>query len=431
MNIVETCHEDIPMEQRSTRPRKLAVGHHSNNMLFDTNCNALAIVCPDSVSDILPNAPNTPTETNEDVSQNHERDSVVWENTVLQQIQRLIKKVQISDSLADYIRKEILSGPDVNANAGLQTRRKSCFSFNNDSHRQTTRRQSIAGLQQTKSKSLPRTNCNNIDIFDYMPLPQRRRQSDTRRSTVVQDQGTRSSAVSHHGVRRSSVVHPGGNVAGHSGRRNSVSTFSGSRSSLSRAYQHSAMPSFRRIKNMNEHFVSMPINGIPQRRRSIVNPPCVPVTKIYSVQKRLHKIYNRKSRRLDRAEVIIADVRKAFKELRKDEGGDTSASEDGNKSNFETVNGSNSEIVDENSNPCEVSDTFTANTEGSESKIKKELITEVMTEDMRDNISEYDNEHASVTRRRMSIQVRSWELSRRIRQRRRQNRKGFTESNLI
>lgn len=421
MNIVETCHQDIPMEQRSTRTRKLAVGHHSNSMLFDTNFNTETLTCLDNVSDSLPNAPNTPIETNENTSQSHERDSVVWENTVLQQIQSLIKKVQISDSLADYISKEILSEPDVNANVGPQTRRKSCFSFNNDIHHQTTRRQSVAALQQTKSKSVPRTNCNNIGLTDYMPLSQRRRRIDYRRSSVVQDEGT-----------RSSVVHPsGGHDACHSGRRNSISTFSGQRSSLARAYQHSAMPSILRMKNMNDHFVSMPINTTPQRRRSSVNPPCFPVTKISSVQKRLHKIYNRRRRRLDRAEIIIADVRKAFKKLRKDDGSGTSASEDGTKSNFETANGSDAEIVDENSNPYEVSDTFTRNTDEVEYEINNECVTEVVAEDTHDNVSDDDNEPVSVTRRRTSIQVRSWELSRRIRQRRRQNRKGFTESSVI
>ncbi|XP_053385013.1 uncharacterized protein LOC123536415 [Mercenaria mercenaria] len=430
MNIVanDVQEKQIEIDQSTPRRRKLAVAHHNNGMIFDANGNTHQIQRLDSVSETVPDVPSHWTEKDE--NENEERNSALWEHSVLQQIQSLMRNVQVSESLADYINKEILNGTDINANVGHRTRRKSCFSFNNETHSQTSRRQSVANLYQNKSKSLPRTNINNGALNDAR---KGRRSSvvhsnGRRISNAGQSQGRRGSVVNQHGGRRCSVVHSNVQITSSSSRRNSVAHLSRRRSSLAHAYQHSAMSSLRKMSSVNDNFVEVPINAVPQRRRSSVKPPCFPVTKISSVQKRLHRIYNRRRRRQDRAEVKMSDVRRAFKGLKNENYAETSESDDNATNNNECSSGTEQTVSDEDGDVCKeqtISPIVAKETESELNAVNAK--GDIVGECVIDNVDEAKPN----PRRKTSIQVRSWELSRKLRQRRREKRKGFTESDLI
>lgn len=441
MDVIENCPHTDENENVAPRKRKLAVSHHSNNMMlqFDPNGNTRTFVRLSSLSEDQTNNSDEQEIADDTVEdETVSRDSILWENTVLQQIQSLIKNVQVSDSLADCISRELLQTngrSDMNANIGPKTRRNSCFNLTSNGHVQRTRRQSVTAIHQQKSQSLPRRKISSAGIDNGFPRSRRASVTNMngRRSSIVHGSGRRQS-ISNQSVsrRRSSIAHP--NIAGSmsrpDGRRNSMVHCYNRRGSLAHAYQNSAMPSVRRKSAFsNDNVVSGLINPSLQRRRSSVKPPCFPVTKIASVQKRINKIYRRR-RRQDRAEVNIADVRKAFKCIRRRENGeesDSKCSDSGTISKHESEN----EYVDENSNICDDGD---GNINGT--NLRSEYNAEnnennVTSEAVEDTPEEKDIDEKSTPRRKTSIQVRSWELSRRLRQRRREKRKGFTESQLI
>ncbi|XP_060557075.1 uncharacterized protein LOC132717600 [Ruditapes philippinarum] len=423
--------DDFQEKQIEPRRRKLAVAHQNNIILIDANGNSKPLQRLNSVSETTPDVSSQWID--EEPNEVQDRSSVVWENSVLQQIQSLIKNVQVSESLAEYINKEILNEDDVNANIGPKSRRKSCFTLSNDIHSNTSRRQSVASICQNKSKSLPRTNLNDEMFNHFKQVNQRRRSSvahpnGRRVSNAGQNQSRRSSVVQYSGGRRrSSVWNPVVQNQGPSCRRSSVTQINRRRSSLAHAYQHGAVPTFRRMSSVNDNELPVPINAISQRRRSSVKPPCFPVTKISSVQKRLHRIYNKRRRRQDRAEVKMSDVRKAFKGLKNEEYSGGSGSEDNTiNDNDNLTSSTENEVSDENRDMCDEEIISPKQVTGSEA----ELNNTGTTEDINDNIAHSDEPKPN-PRRKTSIQVRSWELSRRLRQRRREKRKGFTESDLI
>ena len=427
MNAVADNFQEKQMEPRR---RKIAVAHQNNSIILDANGNSNPLQRLDSVSDVTHDV--TSQWIDEEPNDVQDRSSVVWENSVLQQIQSLIRNVQVSESLSEYLNKEILNEADVNANMGPRTRRKSCFSLSNDIHSHTSRRQSVASIYQNKSKSLPRTNLNDGMFNHFKQAAQSRRSSvahsnGRRVSNAGLSQGRRNSVVNYNGgSRKSSVVNPNIQNQGQNCRRNSVAHISRRRSSLAHAYQHGAMPTFRRMSSVNDNEVSVPLNVISQRRRSSVKPPCFPVTKISSVQKRLHRIYNKRRRRQDRAEVKMSDVRKAFKGLKNEQYSEASDSEDNVINNNNVSSGSEQDVSDESKDTCNEEIITPQKITGSEA----ELNNACAVDDNNESLVQSDEPKPN-PRRKTSIQVRSWELSRRLRQRRREKRKGFTESDLI
>lgn len=425
MNKVENQQTNDKADSSAIRTRKLAIGHHANSLLFDANGNT-TFPCLDSVSEIQQTSSGKPYLTDE--NDNLNRSSKMWENDVLQQIQTLIKNVHVSESLADFINKEILNVEDLNANNDYPRRRKSCFNFNNEHHIQPSRRQSVTAFCQNKSKSLPRTIVNKNGFNDSRQPFQGRRNSvfadnGRRLSNAGQTRHRRCSVASQFAGRRGSVSQS----TGQTNRRNSVANYGRRRSSLAHAYQHSAMQPFRRMSNVNGELLPMETGEASQRRRSSVKPPCFPVTKISSVQKRLHAIYNRRRRRHERREINVADVKKAFKGLKEGETTDSSESnEETHSSKNNSMNECDSELSDKNrDNNKEETCVTIGNT------AECALNADHVTKGIADSLDDKENELKPNPRRKTSIQVRSWELSRKLRQRRREKRKGFTESVLI
>ncbi|KAL4224760.1 hypothetical protein ACF0H5_015457 [Mactra antiquata] len=444
MEIIEDRGQPEINENHLPRRRKMAVAHHNNFMLqCDTNGNTRTFTRLSSLTENESNNISDGNPTSDTENENNSRDSVLWESVVLQQIQSLIKNVQVSDSLGECINRELLLNDiqsDVNANIGPKFRRKSCYNLSNNSHIQATRRQSVTSIHQQKSKSLPRClgNSNVSGIDNFSNTFGGRRASVTnmngRKTSIVRGSSRRQSVTSQTGVRRrSSVTRPNFacTTTGSKFRRNSLAHGVTRTESLARAYQNSIMPSIRR-KSMssNENTVHSFANAPLQRRRSSVKPACFPVTKISSVQKRINKIYRRR-RRQDRAEVNIADVRKAFKGIRNENDDDKSDSHNSDGSNVSKPESEN-EYFDENSNICTEKDERTG-----DASVSAEQQTDNSTENtgcivinktMKETSDDLEN---PTPKRKTSIQVRAWELSRRLRQRRREKRKGFTESPLI
>lgn len=352
---------------------------------------------------------------------------------VLNHLHSLIKNVQISDSLVDYINREVLGMEDANANFENRTRRKSCFTISStlgniaEHTGSRTRRQSVAN----KANSLPRRKLSGAGLNER--FHQNSSVNSQRRSSVVHgNTGRRNSQVTAPRSRRSSVHHFDGHLASgqFGGRRNSVANSNmHRRSSLAHAYQNSAMPKLRRMSSVQNVLDNTPNCAYPQRRRSSIKAPCFPVTKIASVQKRLNKKYQRRKRN-ERAHVNITDVKSAFREIRKSE--NFGASDSGTNSDV-----NNDDNRDENCNvyvdfqdtDITVEDIDVAYVEDTVEKSVAGTTKAMQTFD--DETFEAAPGEVPAPRRKLSIQVRAWELSRKLRQKRREKRKGFNESDLI
>ncbi|XP_052802318.1 uncharacterized protein LOC128232667 [Mya arenaria] len=419
------------------RTRRLAVVHHSHDILVDTNGNSgrLARLSEASLDDPAMDKEENVSEIDENSVNNIEK----HEALIFQQIQALIKNVQVSDSLADYVNRECLGGVDVNANLKFRHRRKSCFSPSTGSGLSnimentagTARRKSV--LEQ-KSLSLPRTSVTSNEQsmhFDENrnPLHQGKR----RRSSVVNPAGGRRiSVVSSSGPRsrRNSVQHVDGSAMTTTGRRNSVSTTWTRRVSLVNAYNNSAFSPDRKINSCSNNTYGQPEGNslLPQRRRSSVKTPCFPVMKVVCVHKRFQRLHRRRKRQ-ERAQVSVADVKSAFKDIRKaqnngsSDSGECSEVETNvvNNTNFATDGERNSFSNDENLDTCEAGNSKCIS-EPHEGRVEDP-----------ESLETGDTSQGPVPapRRKTSIQVRTWELSRSLRQRRREKRKGCNESNLI
>lgn len=415
------------------RTRKLSLDHHSNRLLMDNNGNNRQFQRLSSLSEMSIEEPNETLQYEE--SSESCQTSPPLDNSVLKQLQSLIKNVQISESLAEYINREVLGCSDVNANTENRKRRKSCFTLSNtlgniaEQTNLKTRRQSVA----SKASSLTRRKASNAGLNDNICSSIAFQHSQQRRASIAYaNTGRQNSTMTLPKSRRNSVHHfesPMLNNASGARKNSNAYVHMHRRSSIAHAYQNSAMPKLRRMSSVQDNIGGNSENiAPPQRRRSSIKPPCFPVTKIANVQKRLNRLYRRRKRN-ERAQVNIKDVKNAFKELRKDE--NASASE--------------SELANEQEDNCEENSDSWIDTSYTEQSIEETItvdtnsVNETPNENKQHDTAEISDEESFETapgevpapRRKTSIQVRAWELSRKIRQRRREKRKGFTESVLI
>ncbi|KAH3884035.1 uncharacterized protein LOC127835671 [Dreissena polymorpha] len=416
------------------RSRRVAIGPHGNALLMDPNGNRrlsslteMSVDDPDADPENVckHNAIGNGRTDNFDASHGvdlTEQDSVFFDSSLLQQINMLIQKVKVDDTLANYVNQELHGQHDINGNIRKKVRRKSCFTIGLNGHLSDTkervtdpfRRVSVTSSTSAKqkAKSLPRRRESVITCTTSPPLDENRNVYDPttgRRLSVMSlhHPHRRISNTSATGVRsrRCSVQHSGAN-ASHSYLRR--------RMSLAHAYQNSAMPPLRRLSQSNHqpHPIESGTCHI-MRRNSSVKPPCFPVTKLACVQKRLNQLYRRRKRG-ERAEINVNDVKRAFRNIRKAENNGKSDSE------VSEVNDDDTSTNKDIANECADIDIVCCQSEAAENN--------PVAEDEESNV---DCGPVPTPRRKTSIQVRAWELSRKVRQKRREKRKGYNESPLI
>ena len=445
MNIVDiNPHSNMLPRMRT---RKQSLDHHANSQLMDNNGNNRQFKRLSSLSELSFEESNELPKDKEEVddveSNGDENDTPGLDNAVLKHLHSLIRNVQISDTLVGYINKEVLGVEDVNANLENRQRRKSCFTLSTnlgniaEHNGARTRRQSVS----SKANSLPRRKQSSAGLTEQC-LPKGSVSHQRRTSVTHANTGRRSSVISAPRSRRNSVQHTDPLLlsAQNGGRRSSV-TLSNMhrRSSLAHAYNTGMMQKTRRMSMQT--VIGTDFNPANlQRRRSSIKTPCFPVTKIASVQKRLNKIYSRR-KRTERASVNIRDVKSAFRQLRKsDQNCEGTESELNSDVNNSDVN--NDEFMDENSNNLSgerinvVEDVV-----GSESDSKDMIedivekstagVTNTAQSTLDNDVFEAAPGEIPAPKRKTSIQVRAWELSRKLRQRRREKRKGHAESDII
>ena len=414
------------------RRRRVAVVHHHDVMRLDDNGNTwraprLAKLTETSTEE-APKSFERQT-SNDDRGQISFTEDNVFDNTesnfdqnIVNLIETLTNGVKLSNNLANFIKKELISSKDVNANIEFKTRRNSsvtsCYrpfmdnKYNDNQSK--SRRQSVS---DKKSSSLPRHKSSLATEYrgNHLYDNSNRTGSKRRRSSVYGTSSRRYSSVANDAVLERFSDQPR-NTSQSSTRRNSVAHTWTRRVSLAYAYQNDTDI---RARKMSLSGVSSTVNGDGavnvsgvQRRRSSVKPPCFPVMKVVCAHKRLLRL-NRRRKRQERAEVSIADVKTAFKEIRTNGNPAAATSNSEHESNGEYESNGDDHI--EQDDTCVVPD--------------EEIVeaSETLTDTQVDPSAVTDGS----SRRKTSIQVRAWELSRKIRQRRREKRKGFTESNVI
>ena len=157
---------------------------------------------------------------------------------------------------------------------------------------------------------------------------------------------------------------------------------------------------FRGRLNSVCHHGPLQIPLIRQRRKSSAKPPTFTVSKITSVQRKLHNIYRRRRRKeLRHVEQIIAPS------ITVDQSGD-----DANDNSVENVE------TEENLNETENGEIEAVNDQT------------FIAENDNNNCNLTVEEPTPVARRKCSIQIRYFEISRKLRQKRRERKKGSINS---
>lgn len=362
-----------------------------------------------------------------------------WESSLLEEIQALIRNVHVSNKLADYINEEFHE--EIKGKSSDLTRKKqSCYSastnYINNLHSKSqipsrrnsvgniviakkligsSRRNSIANSMNVERFIVPRRN------FIFTQLDNSQSLSKRRISSVLINNGRRNSNVYQTTAIRCqctvNLEHSKVNVR----RRNSVVNIWGSRSTLDHAIKNNAMiPTTCTSENVNVLTCPLAI-----RRGSSGKHLCTRVKKISSVQKSLRRIYER--RRKDRAQVNKNGTRIAFREICNDN--ESSDSKSDEEVHYYTPGLNNDNDVDEKSNL--LLETYDGKAKESSADKTQSVENTLNTNIISASPDCTSTEPQPTQKRKTSIQIRSWELSRKLRQRRSQKRKGHGASGVI
>ena len=358
-----SCHfRSVNMGTINGRTRKCSMDHYSNKLLLDKNGNTPALCRLSSLSE--DGNELELDEINANTAKPEITDDGTWKKALINQIQDLLKDVTISQSLTEKVFDEIMD-KTMNNDVAMRNRRSSCFTFTSTTN------------PSRRNSATPKSIQNNVE---------------------------------HKGRRMS-----------HAGMISSLPSTSGRRCSV--AY----LPSYgRRLSYANNNFLPNHVNFYKQRRKSSAKPVALNVVKVSSVQKQLHKIYKRR-RRKERASVNIEDVRHALR----------SSNDKGNSdSDSDTEKCDNNNVAEDISDPGvwedvgDVTDSIDIDVDSTFVEAENGDIdgTAPVSEngDIEGTAPVSENGDiegtAPVSRRRDSTQMRAWELSRRLRQRRKGRR---------